>query len=87
MPMDADTRVTSPPDGLPVLEGARIRLRGHRGDDLQAFFELYSDPQVMRYWSLDPGQACATQRVIPTAESIKVPSRSKNSVGFKKTTP
>lgn len=36
---------------LPTLQGPRIHLRPHRKDDLPAFFALYSDPEVMRYWS------------------------------------
>lgn len=48
-------------DGLPVLEGDGLRLRGFRDGDLQDFFELHADPRVMRYWSFpawtDPAQA------------------------------
>lgn len=48
-------------DDLPVLEGDGLRLRGFRDGDLQDFFELHADPQVMRYWSfpawIDPAQA------------------------------
>ena len=36
---------------LPVLEGARLRLREFRDDDADALFSIYSDPRVMRYWS------------------------------------
>lgn len=39
------------PDGLPVLASDRVRLRGHRPDDFEDFYALYSDPRVMRYWS------------------------------------
>jgi len=35
----------------PVLESSRLRLRPHRDDDLDALFEMQSDPRVMRYWS------------------------------------
>ena len=38
-------------DDLPQLEGERIRLRGHRPEDFEGFYALYSDPRVMRYWS------------------------------------
>lgn len=41
----------SPRDDLPMLEGARIRLRGFRDDDLQDFYAMHSDPVVNRYWS------------------------------------
>ncbi|KGM57320.1 hypothetical protein N799_07685 [Lysobacter arseniciresistens ZS79] len=36
---------------MPVIETARLRLRGHRQDDLNAYFQLHADPAVMRYWS------------------------------------
>jgi len=39
---------------LPVLQGPRVRLRAQRADDVPALFALYSDPQVMRYWSAAP---------------------------------
>lgn len=38
-------------DDLPAVEGERIRLRGFRADDLDAFFAVHADPDVMRYWS------------------------------------
>ncbi|GAB3342217.1 GNAT family N-acetyltransferase [Marilutibacter aestuarii] len=44
--------MTSPPAYQPpVLEGARIRLRPYRDDDLPAFFALRADPVAMRYGS------------------------------------
>jgi RimJ/RimL family protein N-acetyltransferase len=44
------------PDALPVLTGERVRLRALREDDadIAAFFEIFSDPEVMRYWSAVP---------------------------------
>ena len=39
---------------FPQLEGKRVRLRGPRSDDADALFQLFSDPQVMRYWSRPP---------------------------------
>ena len=42
---------TAAPRRLPVLEGARLRLRAFRDDDADALFTIYSDPRVMRYWS------------------------------------
>jgi len=41
-------------DWLPVLQGPQVRLRAQRADDVPALFALYSDPQVMRYWSAAP---------------------------------
>ena len=37
--------------GFPTLEGQRGRLRGPRDEDADAVFALFSDPEVMRYWS------------------------------------
>lgn len=36
---------------LPVLDGERVRLRAPREGDRAALFDLFSTPQVMRYWS------------------------------------
>lgn len=44
---DSETK----PEGLPLLEGERIRLRAFRDDDLHDLFAVHSDPEVMRYWS------------------------------------
>jgi ribosomal-protein-alanine N-acetyltransferase len=49
---DSHSPVAAPPvDGLPVIGTPRLRLRGHRESDLQAYFDLHADPAVMRYWS------------------------------------
>ena len=34
---------------VPILDTARLRLRGHRADDLEACCALWSDPDVVRY--------------------------------------
>jgi len=34
---------------IPTLETARLTLRGHRTDDLDDLFALWSDPEVTRY--------------------------------------
>ncbi|UHQ22493.1 GNAT family N-acetyltransferase [Lysobacter sp. 5GHs7-4] len=36
---------------FPLLRGERIALRGPRDEDADALFALFSEPQVMRYWS------------------------------------
>lgn len=41
-------------DGLPWLEGERVRLRAPQAEDIDPLFALFSDPEVMRYWSRDP---------------------------------
>ncbi|HOV58246.1 MAG TPA: GNAT family protein [Rhodanobacteraceae bacterium] len=42
------------PAPLPVIESARLRLRELRVEDADALFALFSDPEVMRYWSRGP---------------------------------
>jgi len=39
---------------FPSLTGRRAHLRGPRADDADALFTLFSDPEVMRYWSRPP---------------------------------
>lgn len=36
---------------VPILSGARVRLRALHERDVDALFALHSDPEVMRYWS------------------------------------
>lgn len=43
-------RLQALPD-LPVLEGAGVRLRPVREDDIDGLFAVFSDPRVMRWWS------------------------------------
>lgn len=45
------------PDTLPSLTTARLSLRAMRPGDAQAIFEMFSHPEVMRYWSSPPMQA------------------------------
>lgn len=51
MPAAQPTETRHAAPALPVLDAGTVRLRPHREDDLQDFFALYADPQVMRYWS------------------------------------
>ncbi|HTO91834.1 MAG TPA: GNAT family N-acetyltransferase [Candidatus Sulfotelmatobacter sp.] len=39
---------------LPVLAGPRLELRALQPRDTQAIFNVFSDPEVMRYWSSLP---------------------------------
>ena len=39
---------------LPTIETSRIRLRSISEEDTDAFYAIYSDPEVMRYWSTPP---------------------------------
>lgn len=45
---------------VPLLETARLRLRGHRADDYAALISIWSDPEVVRYIS---GQPSSPQEV------------------------
>ncbi len=42
------------PTALPILETPRLRLRALTAADAPAVFAIYSDPEVMRYWSRPP---------------------------------
>jgi RimJ/RimL family protein N-acetyltransferase len=46
--VEIGSSLAKPPD-VPVLETERLLLRGHRADDLDQVFELWSDPEVVRY--------------------------------------
>ncbi len=39
---------------FPRLQGPHVRLREPRADDVDTVFELFSDPDTMRYWSRPP---------------------------------
>lgn len=39
---------------FPRLQGKRLRLRGPAPGDIDDLYALFSDPQVMRYWSRAP---------------------------------
>lgn len=39
---------------FPRLESARVCLRGPTDADVEPLFQLFSDPEVMRYWSRAP---------------------------------
>ena len=41
---------------LPVIEAERLRLRWIEESDIHQLFAIFSDPQVMRYWSTPPLQ-------------------------------
>jgi RimJ/RimL family protein N-acetyltransferase len=42
------------PENLPTLETSRTRLRWISENDTDAFYAIYSNPEVMRYWSTPP---------------------------------
>lgn len=39
---------------LPIITAPRITLRWISEDDVDGLYEIFSDPQVMRYWSTGP---------------------------------
>ena len=41
-------------ESLPTIEASRIRLRWISDKDTDAFYAIYSNPEVMRYWSTPP---------------------------------
>lgn len=41
-------------EALPVLDTPRLRLRPLRDDDVPALFEIFGDPEAMKYWSHPP---------------------------------
>jgi RimJ/RimL family protein N-acetyltransferase len=43
--------IPEPTQALPTLDGERVRLRSFRDGDGAALYTIYSDPEVMRYWS------------------------------------
>jgi [ribosomal protein S5]-alanine N-acetyltransferase len=42
------------PKDFPTIDAQRIRLRSIEESDLEQLFAVFSDPQVMRYWSTAP---------------------------------
>ncbi len=49
-------------DGLPTLDGARVRLRPPREDDLADLLAVFADEETLRYWSHGPLQDLAAAR-------------------------
>lgn len=56
---------------LPVITAERVVLRWVSENDIDSLLEIFSDPQVMRYWSTAPftdrEEAVALQREIATS--------------------
>ena len=55
-------------DSLPIITAPRVVLRWISEEDIDALYEVFSDPQVVRYWSSGPlpnrEAAAAMQREI-----------------------
>ena len=58
-------------NSLPIITTPRLVLRWVSEDDIDSLYEIFSDPQVMRYWSSGPmtdrSAAVALQREIADA--------------------
>ena len=39
---------------LPTIEASRVILRRMVEEDVEALYTIFSDPQVMQYWSTTP---------------------------------
>lgn len=53
---------------FPILESDCIRLRGIEDNDIESLYKLFSNPQVMRYWSRGP--MTTSQEALDYANSI-----------------
>lgn len=58
---------------LPTINTDRLSLRWISGDDVDAFYTIYSNPEVMRYWSTPPlaDRAAASKLVNEIHEGFK----------------
>jgi RimJ/RimL family protein N-acetyltransferase len=68
----APTPIAAVPAGddvLPTIPAARLRLRRLGEGDVAALFEVFSHPQVMRYWSRPPYESEDDARIL--LESIE----------------
>ncbi len=56
-------------DTLPTLTASRLALRWLEDRDAEALFEIFSDTQVMRYWSSPPWSGMA--EAVEMVESVR----------------
>jgi RimJ/RimL family protein N-acetyltransferase len=58
---------------LPTINTSRLCLRWISVDDVDAFYAIYSDPEVMRYWSTPPlaDRAAASKLVSEIHDGFK----------------
>src|ERR1700752_292467 len=60
---------------LPIITTPRLVLRWLSEDDVDSLYEIFSDPQVMRYWSTAPlsdrEAAAALQREIAESNEFE----------------
>lgn len=58
---------------LPTINTSRLCLRSISADDVDAFYTIYSNPEVMRYWSTPPlaNRAAASKLVSEIQDGFK----------------
>ena len=64
---------------LPTIETSRLTLRSITAEDVDNFFTIYSNPEVMRYWSTPPlpnrdaaaAEVAEIQRLFERREMLK----------------
>jgi [ribosomal protein S5]-alanine N-acetyltransferase len=58
---------------FPILETERLVLRAMTPEDADDMFRIYSDPEVMRYWGMEPFTSIdhVLQRVARSAEMFR----------------
>lgn len=57
---------------LPTIHTTRLRLRSISATDVDDFYDVYSNPQVMRYWSTPalPNKEAASKLIVEICEGI-----------------
>jgi RimJ/RimL family protein N-acetyltransferase len=65
-------------DKLPTLEASRVRLRWLTADDVDALFDIFSDPVMMRYWS----STAMTERAEAEALLVRIHRQFADKFGF-----
>ena len=58
---------------LPTINTSRLSLRGLSSQDVEEFYEIYSNPEVMRYWSTPPlpNREAASKAITEIDEGFK----------------
>lgn len=51
-------------EALPALDAPGVRLRPLRDEDVPALFDIFGDPEVMRYWSSPPLKDISAARAL-----------------------
>ena len=69
----ATIRLTMDWEALPTINTSRLTLRSIRADDVDDFYAIYSNVEVMRYWSTPPlpNRDAAIKLISETHEGFK----------------